>query len=426
MCYAVGSLQQATSTCPMCKVFRPSAARCPHIKDVCRNAAAHPRHDVIFLKNAEVQTFNGCGFCKWAKTTPPPTRAGYQNPGWPGCCRSPTAAEYKHISPADWHAVSIVHHIPIPTEIKAILDSITISPTRTAPGMTRRPSYPARTDTLPRSNPVAIPAKRSGGSPPQLLASLSGATRSGQGDGSPSSLPNASVMDQMQAASRRSAMDVFAEKRPDPSNVSQHSPGRKHAELSGSVSRRSTERRPSITSIAAAATISKSPTDATTQRRRTGTATSITPPALRSAERSVERAGDTASKRGGSVVDEVTEKVATMSVSSASSNSSGSSSDMTVTSDGGFTDYLSDESEAELQRQAELKAAIVAQNHMEEQEFRVARQQLAHSWRGNEVQSTPRSQIRVSATSRTSAGFGQSAFAAPAYAASAASAHSRG
>jgi hypothetical protein len=51
--------------------------------------------------------------------------------------------------------------------------------------------------------------------------------------------------------------------------------------------------------------------------------------------------------------------------------------DGTVTSDGGFTDYLSDESEAELQRQAEVKAAIVAQNQAEEQEFKAARQQLA-------------------------------------------------
>lgn len=53
-------------------------------------------------------------------------------------------------------------------------------------------------------------------------------------------------------------------------------------------------------------------------------------------------------------------------------------SDCTVTSDGGFTDYLSDESEAELQRQAEARAALVAQNQAEELEFKAARQQLAH------------------------------------------------
>ncbi|EEB93523.1 hypothetical protein MPER_07803 [Moniliophthora perniciosa FA553] len=53
-------------------------------------------------------------------------------------------------------------------------------------------------------------------------------------------------------------------------------------------------------------------------------------------------------------------------------------SDSTVTSDGGFTDYLSDESEAELQRPAEARAALLAQNQAEELEFRAARQQLAH------------------------------------------------
>jgi hypothetical protein len=51
-------------------------------------------------------------------------------------------------------------------------------------------------------------------------------------------------------------------------------------------------------------------------------------------------------------------------------------SDSTITSEG-FTDYLSDESEEELQRQAEARAAVVAQNQMEELEFKMARQQLA-------------------------------------------------
>jgi len=68
---------------------------------------------------------------------------------------------------------------------------------------------------------------------------------------------------------------------------------------------------------------------------------------------------------------------ASSSGSDSGSSSHGSMTDGTVTSDGGFTDYLSDESEAELQRQAEVKAAIVAQNQAEEQEFKAARQQLA-------------------------------------------------
>jgi hypothetical protein len=74
------------------------------------------------------------------------------------------------------------------------------------------------------------------------------------------------------------------------------------------------------------------------------------------------------------------EAFATMSISGESSASSSDSggSETTIISDGGFTDYLSDESEAELQRQAELKAAMIAQSHQEEQEFRAARQQLVN------------------------------------------------
>ncbi len=147
----------------------------------------------------------------------------------------------------------------------------------------------------------------------------------------------------------------------------------------------------------------------------------------------MERVPDATSARRGSTIEEVVDKVEKMSVASsgASSTSSGSSSETTVISDGGFTDYLSDESEAELQRQAEAKAAILAQNQMEELEFKAARQQLAHvdlrppkSWRGD-VQSTPRSQLQQN---RNSPSYGQPSFApgAPAYAASTAPTHSRG
>lgn len=65
----------------------------------------------------------------------------------------------------------------------------------------------------------------------------------------------------------------------------------------------------------------------------------------------------------------------------------------TVTSDGGFTDYLSDESEAEIQRQAEVRAALLELNRMEEQEFKAARQQLAtidlHPPKGWNINSSP-------------------------------------
>jgi len=46
---------------------------------------------------------------------------------------------------------------------------------------------------------------------------------------------------------------------------------------------------------------------------------------------------------------------------SSASSGSGSSASPDITVDGGFTDYLSDEDEAELQRLAEDHAALVAQ-----------------------------------------------------------------
>ncbi|KII95230.1 hypothetical protein PLICRDRAFT_74951, partial [Plicaturopsis crispa FD-325 SS-3] len=153
MCYPQGSIDQAIGVCPMCKVFRPSGARCPHLKDVCRNRALHPRHDVVYLKNAEVQTFNGCGYCKWARTNPPLKASGYQNPGWPGCCRPPSASEYKMIPAADWLAVSIVHHVPIPAEIKSLLDTLskgTPSPGNVGRGGNGSPS--SATPPLDRRN----------------------------------------------------------------------------------------------------------------------------------------------------------------------------------------------------------------------------------------------------------------------------------
>ncbi|KAJ7699961.1 hypothetical protein B0H17DRAFT_902870, partial [Mycena rosella] len=120
MCYASGSLNQAVNVCPMCKVF--PHARCPHTREVCRNRIAHPRFDVLYLKNAEVDSFNGCGYCKWARTNPPSKAAGYYNTGWPGCCRAPTASEHRLIQAADWRSVSQVHHVPIPPDVKAALD----------------------------------------------------------------------------------------------------------------------------------------------------------------------------------------------------------------------------------------------------------------------------------------------------------------
>ncbi|KAK0190970.1 hypothetical protein F5146DRAFT_577766 [Armillaria mellea] len=335
MCYAYGSLDQAISTCPMCKVF-PHPSRCPHVREVCRNRASHPRFDVCFLKNAEVDSFNGCGFCKWARTHPP--QKAYLNPGWPGCCRPPASSEHRLIPAADWRSVSIVHHIPIPPDIKATLDRA--APPRAPP----KPPAPDRKGSPPNRMPPKSPAisipPKTRGSPKQGTASLSN------------------------ALSRSTP----------PADTPTSSPGRKAIDLDGAT----TPRRNSSATRPPPPT--RSPPNQPLERRRT-----LVP-------------SPTAKPRPADTPSPPRPKKDEDAVSSAS-GSSGSMSDSTVTSDGGFTDYLSDESEAELQRQAEARAALVAQNQAEELEFKAARLQLTHvdlrppkSWDAtNPVGSTPAS-----------------------------------
>ncbi|KAI0033764.1 hypothetical protein K488DRAFT_9661, partial [Vararia minispora EC-137] len=162
MCYQYGSIEHYTAVCPMCKVFKPSAAKCPHKKEICKNLANHAM-EIVFLKNAEVQTFNGCGYCKWAKANP--NKLPLQNPGWAGCCRPPKESE--RVPPADWPAVSTVHNIPVPAEVRSVLDSITATP---------RPSA-AVSSSLAKANPAAPPALDRRTSPATVPTRASGSPR---------------------------------------------------------------------------------------------------------------------------------------------------------------------------------------------------------------------------------------------------------
>lgn len=349
--------------------------------------------------------------------------AGYQNPGWPGCCRPPGPGEQAYIGAADWRSVSVVHHVPIPPEIKAILDSLTPrsagSAMRTAlpssqpPTMSRRSSAPVvqalRGDSTPtKTLPMSIPGKaaRGGGSPQQLTASLTGsASRTSGGDGTPSSLQSTtSSMDQV-VLPRRPTIETQTDRRRDHSREAKQSPGRKYTELTGTLSRKGSSHRPSLSTSSTSVFVNKITVDAQPQPRRTQPSNASPPPpnsvtASRTAEREAEkeRANAAVLRRRRSSLEEGVAGLSISSGSSASSSDSGDGSETTVISDGGFTDYLSDESEAELQRQAEIRAAVLEQSHMEEQEFRAARQQLANidlrppkSWTSN-VNTTPRSQ----------------------------------
>ncbi|KAG5343039.1 hypothetical protein C0989_000029 [Termitomyces sp. Mn162] len=385
MCYAHGSIDQAVNVCPMCKVF--FHPRCPHVRDVCHNRI-HPHIDVSYLKNAEVDTFNGCGYCKWARTNP--KQAVFANAGWPGCCRAPTPAEHKLIQPADWRSVSVVHQVPIPPDIKAALESLGTrgSPVPNGVGRagtikgTSTPDHklngsPSRSVSLSRS---AVPSKQWMGSPKQTHSSIGyNLSRNSSSTAVSTSVPTVSTVEQVQAQRRQSI-----EQRDGP-HSSNSPPKPKIVGLDASLTprRNSSTHKPSISpfspsiSPSKASTEGRPPPNQVSVRQTRRSSVSITkdttsvkplPPTSRTVERSASLVTPRSTKKDGIC----------SGSSSNGSDSTGSMTDGTVTSDGGFTDYLSDESEAELQRQAEARAALLAQYQAEELEFKAARQQLAH------------------------------------------------
>ncbi|KAJ3800450.1 hypothetical protein GGU11DRAFT_719755 [Lentinula aff. detonsa] len=375
MCYPEGSVSHAVNDCPLCKAF--VHPRCPHVREVCRNRALHPQLDVVYLKNAEVDWFNGCGYCKWARLNSSQKPAGFPNPGWPGCCRPPAPSEYRMIQAADWRSVSIVHHIPIPPEIKALLDGLTTggrsSSKVSMPPLDRKSSNGAGTGGgLPptkstNTNTTAKPASgtnkvRTSVSPKSPAATLSKATSNA-------------------VEGTRNPLD-----KEKPSNNSAHSsPGRKHIDLDTTTPRRNSGSRPPLATPplnkgspdlrSSTLPLGKGSADSRTaaiplHKSSADSRSSVIPLSKGSPD---SRSAAIPSGKGSP-----DSRSSNDDSSSVSSGSSDSLSDSTVTSDGGFTDYLSDESEAELQRQAEARAALLAQSQAEELEFKAARQQLAH------------------------------------------------
>ncbi len=314
-----------------------------------------------------------------------------------------------------------MHHIPIPAEVKAVLESIGYqrlapfannsntrgaAPPSQAPSMSRRGSAVVasalRNEIVPvKSSSLPIPSKLKGGSPQQTTAPLTTTSSRTSGESSPSSAASANGMDQI-VLPRRPIVDTQTERRRDSSRTreSKQSPSRKNVELTGTLSRKSTSQRPPLSTVISP----KAPADASLQTRK-GTGGNPSPPPSntpRSADRGHERSNSTSTLRQRSPLELDVSGLSISSGSSSASSDSGDGSETTVISDGGFTDYLSDESEAELQRLAEARAAVIAQTQVEEQEFRAARQQLANidlrpprSWTSN-VNSTPRSQSNAS------------------------------
>jgi len=351
--------------------------------------------------------------------------------------------------------VSTVHHIPVPPEVKTLLESInavaskggsslgnsfllgkTPSAPISPPPLDRRSSASSvlpRPASAARTQPLAIPQKsRSSGSPKETVASLvGGTTRNPLRESPPAS--NSTLLDSSGPTHHRKTSIDNPEKRGDSPNTP--SPLRRSIELERAESSRSATRRSSVTRATTASV--KSSADTSPVLRRRASITESSPPAgvpPAPIGRTLERRDTISASRPNIKKSSLEIDFSVLSISSggaskspvsahsdsSDSSSQSGSSDGTITSDGAFTDYLSDESEAELQKQAEAKAASLAQTHAEEQEFKAARQQLANvdlrppkSWGpGNGTgQMTPRSQDQVysvlSASSYTSQTRGQ-------------------
>ncbi|KIK65376.1 hypothetical protein GYMLUDRAFT_38828 [Collybiopsis luxurians FD-317 M1] len=281
------------------------------------------------------------------------------------------------IQAADWRSVSIVHNIPIPPEIKSILDGMTTG---------SRPSSKQSMPPLDRKSSGG--SGGSAGSPPNkssvlaVKSAASGATKvrpSGSPKSPTATLSKATFNPQ---DGRRETLD-----KEKSSPTSAHSsPSRKQIDLdANTIPRRNSAAtsRPSLNKISSdtrptpiKGTLSSTAFSQTPERRRSTTVTGSSHSASPSASKSSTPARSTSASATGPP--RFSKKDDKLSSASSSSGGSDSLSDSTVTSDGGFTDYLSDESEAELQRQAEARAALLAQNQAEELEFKAARLQLTH------------------------------------------------
>jgi len=244
----------------------------------------------------------------------------------------------------------------MPPEIKAILDSIVGPAPLRASGQSSPQSPPILSATLGRSAGLQLSGSPSVGrrAGANAMTFVKPEGKSGKSGYSPPQTASS-----LSRVTGRTSLD--SERTRDTS------PGKRQLETESL--HRNSGRRTSVSALLPPKSSSKDDYVPEREKRRTLNAinTNTTTPSQRSSPSNSVRSKSLEAGLG---------ELSIASPSSASS-SSGSSASSDITVDGGFTDYLSDESEAELQRQAEVRAAMVAQTKVEEQEFRAARQQLA-------------------------------------------------
>jgi hypothetical protein len=389
----------------------------------------------LFLHFTSHNANHGCYFCQYARTTPQGRSTTIPNPGWPGCCRPPTASEASRIPPADWAAVTAVHKVQPPPEVKALLDALLAPPASIA----RVQSSPKVGSTPLSPNQHSKSSSggggiSTGGPKASPAATVSKASRGVNGSGSPK-------LGTAPATGAAPTSPVLA----PPSEMRRSFSGRRDRDVSpakvpaGGITRRSLDHESSTVGRRGSGALSLSPKRKPAPPTAASIGLAISNMSLNDATRpSIKRRGSNATHGSGGSADSggnsrrnaadidsgspprlidvkntptptraprkspstgnmkpsatsnktpstspvistrapaAVPKVVSSALSDGSSTGSSTRSESTITSEG-FTDYLSDESEAELQRAAEEKAAQLPHTYEEDEDFAKARKQL--------------------------------------------------
>ncbi|KAG8902783.1 hypothetical protein FRB99_004118 [Tulasnella sp. 403] len=327
---------------------------CQHKKAlrVCQDRQNHSQ-PIVFYTNAEYNIFNGCGYCKWAKKHPAANEVDKTfNKGWPGCCRPPKLGEMDYIDEHDWPIVAKRYKMPNPHQLKD-------RPTRPM-GHAKSAS---RSGSSARRGSIEVPKEER-------------ETRS-RNSSSPHRRGSPRMVEQAKGSPRSQPEEVLVK---DPYRVlppsmarSPPSAGQQSITTAYIVAE---ERQPGVYHTRPVARNGQVPAttpvpggmvqqDAQSLSRNSTirkTADARPPP-------TTPPSGDPRS------LTDISRDFEGLALSPTGSNRE---SITTVMSDSAFTDYLSDESEAELQKQAEARAAQLRRLRAEEAEFNAAKRGLAN------------------------------------------------
>ncbi|KAG8956664.1 hypothetical protein FRC04_000142 [Tulasnella sp. 424] len=384
MCYEYGSLDQGTANCIVCKLLGTNKANCPHKSQlrVCQDRQNHSQ-PIVFYTNAEYNIFNGCGYCKWAKRfAQSPDFDKLNNKGWPGCCRQPRLGEMELIDDADWPVVSKRYGLPDrstlrdrpqrPVSLSKAAGRSGSSARRGSIDVAQKDERGVRDSGSPhrRGSPRIADPSPTEGSPRRSVEAL---VASNPGSVAANG-PYRNVMNPIGRPSPSSSQQSISTSY---IGVEEREPGMYHTRAIPRNGQAMPAPPATSNGVVEPQTIPRS----STIRRAPPAPSSVSSSSSSGYAESVSSNGG-ASSAASSVssydprgLRDIHKDFENMNLSSTSSNRE---SIITVTSDGAFTDYLSDESEAELQRQAEARAAQLRRMRAEEAEFNAAKRGLAN------------------------------------------------